>query len=516
MSTSTADLLKLVGRLESVTSRLESVATVSGGKTNGAAPVTNGNYHEVTSSSTENFDSLPSIVAFDDAFTNEFASFKQLTSQIGGEVKTIVDMVNQVVQLERRFLIEAARCSSPTAAILQKFYPTVSKHMEEIQAYREKNRPSPLFNHLSAISEAIGAFGWISVAPAPSPFVKEMSDSAQFYTNRVLKDYKEKDQVHVQWARQWIRMLGSLATYVKQNHTTGVAWNTSKRGDTFDLQRVISASTDVSAPAGVAKKATSGPGGPPPPPPPPPMPNFGDLLAADDKEKPKGPSADALFAEINKGGTGITSGLKKVDQSQMTHKNPALRTASTVPDAVKTKSSTFGVKKPAPVVVQAPVCELVDKKWKVEFQTKQSAGQTPLTIDQTDLKHTVYIYKCSECTIVVKGKVNSILLDSCTRVALLFDDVLSTIEYINSKSCQMQVLGKCSSVIVEKTDGCQIYLSEKSLDCEIVSSKSSGMNVLVPSKKEDTDFDEQPVPEQYKTMFDPKSRKLVTVPTETA
>lgn len=29
-------------------------------------------------------------------------------------------------------------------------------------------------------------------APKPGPYVKEMQDAAQFYTNRVLKDYKEK------------------------------------------------------------------------------------------------------------------------------------------------------------------------------------------------------------------------------------------------------------------------------------------------------------------------------------
>ena len=46
------------------------------------------------------------------------------------------------------------------------------------------------FNHLSAISESIPALGWVTVSPAPSPFVKEMNDAGQFYTNRVLKDWK--------------------------------------------------------------------------------------------------------------------------------------------------------------------------------------------------------------------------------------------------------------------------------------------------------------------------------------
>lgn len=29
-------------------------------------------------------------------------------------------------------------------------------------------------------------------APKPGPYVKDMQDAAMFYTNRVLKDYKEK------------------------------------------------------------------------------------------------------------------------------------------------------------------------------------------------------------------------------------------------------------------------------------------------------------------------------------
>lgn len=29
-------------------------------------------------------------------------------------------------------------------------------------------------------------------SPAPAPYIKEMNDAGQFYTNRVLKDWKEK------------------------------------------------------------------------------------------------------------------------------------------------------------------------------------------------------------------------------------------------------------------------------------------------------------------------------------
>ena len=39
----------------------------------------------------------------------------------------------------------------------------------------------------------------------------------------------------------------------------------------------------------------------------------------------------AIFNQLNRGES-VTSGLKKVDKSQMTHKNPSLRSGGVVPD----------------------------------------------------------------------------------------------------------------------------------------------------------------------------------------
>ncbi len=108
---------------------------------------------------------------------------------------------------------------------------------------------------------------------------------------------------------------------------------------------------------------------------------------------------------------------------------------------------------------------------------------------------------------------NSIFLDSCDRVALLFDDVLSTVEFINSKNVQAQVTGKVPTISIDKTDGCQFYLSNSSLEAEIVTSKSSAVNILVPNNQGD-DYTEYPIPEQFKTVF--TNLKPVTTPLESA
>lgn len=39
----------------------------------------------------------------------------------------------------------------------------ISDHIQEIQNFRERNRGSSFFNHLSAISESIPALGWVAV-----------------------------------------------------------------------------------------------------------------------------------------------------------------------------------------------------------------------------------------------------------------------------------------------------------------------------------------------------------------
>lgn len=84
-------------------------------------------------------------------------------------------------------------------------------------------------------------------------------------------------------------------------------------------------------------------GGPPPPPPPPP-PSF----LVDDAAPASAPSGapsglGAVFSDLNKGDA-VTKGLRKVDKSEMTHKNPSLRAGATVSD----KEATLRGKSPAP------------------------------------------------------------------------------------------------------------------------------------------------------------------------
>jgi len=460
-------LLALVKRLEAVALKLES----SGGA-GGAGPT------------------AASLADFDVIVNGPFKNFMDLSKKIGSEVATMGDLVEAAFKAHRGYLEIASKAKKPSDGELPMLQKPMADKMVEIETFREKGRRCDYFNHLSAISESIPALGWINMAPAPAPFVKEMCDATMFYTNRVLKDWRDKSKAHVEWTKAWIQTLTQLQGFVKQHHTTGLVWNTKG----VEAKSVVNHGVPP-APAGPAA------GGPPPPPPPIPKDLFADIKVAENKDDK---ARNALFDDLNKG-DGVTSGLKKVTDDMKTHKNPDLRESSMVP--AKSKSSSpkpAGVKAATPTA-KTPKFELEGKKWAVEYHIKNPN----LVIEETETNQSVYVYRCEGSTIKVEGKVNNIVVDGCKKCAVVFTDAVSSCEFINCQSVQMQVLGKVPTISCEKTDGCQMFLSKDSVGVAIISAKSSEMNVMIPNGDE---FVEQPIPEQFKTVIN--GIKLVTHHTE--
>ncbi|XP_072530988.1 adenylyl cyclase-associated protein 2 [Salminus brasiliensis] len=466
----------LVERLEQAVIRLEAVSTklqgCSGGMANGDINGLNGEPQ--------------CINAFDHFLRGPLSEYMKNSRSIGGDVAKHAEMVHNALQVQRTFLKMASMHQEPAQTELADLLRPISEKIEEIQTFREKNRGSQLFNHLSAVSESIPALGWVAVSQKPGPYVKEMNDAAMFYTNRVLKDYKDTDPCHVEWVRSYLSIWTELQTYIKQHHTTGLVW--SKTGP------VAPPSMFVAQPAGPC----------PPPPPPPPPPVF-----TDEEPKPDSSAAQrsALFAQLNQG-EAITKGLKHVSDQQKTHKNPSLRSQSGANQTSPSKNKASSSSTSTPAKKHLPILELEGKKWRVEYQEQTH----DLVIDETELKQVVYVFSCNNSTLQIKGKVNSIIVDNCKKLGLVFENVVGIMEVINSKDIQLQVLGKVPTMSINKTDGCHVYLSKESLGCEIVSAKSSEMNILVP--QEGDDYREFPVPEQFKTVWD--GSKLVTEPTELA
>jgi len=461
----------LVKRLETVTSRLEQVEKQLASGASGASGGSSGG------GSTE------SVSDYDQLIADFIKPLIKSTNELGNdELKAQVALVEKAVQAQRQFLQVAASSSKPSDATLNSLIDPTSQLINQIVTLREKARANKQFNHLSAISEGISALGWVVVEPTPAPFVNDARASSEFYSNKILVEFKKTNQAQVDWVGHWNGFLKELAAFIKKNHTTGLVWNPH------------GGSASAAAPAAPS-------GGPPPPPKPPAAP-----LTAPGQgggaAKAGGPNPADLFAEINKGGA-ITSGLKPVDKSQMTHKNPQLRGTSVVPAEASSKAERVS-KTPAGQKKGTSKIELSGNKWLVEWQEDNKS----IEIKETEAKQTVYIYKCTKSVVKISGKINAITIDGCQRLAVVFEDAVSGVELVNSNSVEVQITGKVPNVAIDKCSAIQLYLSKGGLDVEIVTSKSDSMNVLIPDPSGAPDPIEIAIPEQYKTVI--KNNKLIT------
>jgi len=498
MSGGLYSLATIIKRLEAATSRIEDIAASQGLS---PAPKSDGDIR--TKPSATSYAATPppppppapapaedpkSVVAFDEAVVKgKLKPFLELTRSFAGpSVVEIVSIVEKQYEDLRAFLLLSATCKKPDdQRVIEGLLAPLQENIETITRTKEANRKDrDWYEHLTVVGEGGPSVGWI-VNPKPGPYLNEIKDTVVYYGNRVIKEYKDKDSRHVDWVRSFVAILEETRKYVMEYHTTGLTWNS---------KGISVAEYKASAPAA---------GGPPPPPPAP---------AASPPHSSSAGGAAAVFAELNRGEE-VTKGLRKVDKSQMTHKNPALRAGGVV--SVPPGPSTPGKKPIRPTKPQAlagrkpPKFALDGKNWVIEYQENEAT----LIVDECQLSQAVNIFGCKNSTVQIKGKVNAITLVNCVKTSVLVDSVVSSVSVTNSPSFALQITGSAPMIQLDSTDSGQIYLSKESLGTEITTAKCSAINVSLPVEgEEDGVFEEQAVPEMLRTMV--KDGKLVTTVVE--
>ncbi|RFU24619.1 hypothetical protein B7463_g11717, partial [Scytalidium lignicola] len=474
-------LTALLNRLEAATSRLEDMASTSFGNTNGSAPTIVAPAPAPAPAPPPPAPAAPpkpieepipeSIEEFDEFVNTTVKKYFTISEEIGGAVGKQAGSVLAAFEGQRKFLLITTKAKKP--AMSSQTFMQLLKPLEQsimaVTEIREANRGSSLFNNLSAVSESIGVLAWITIEPKPYKHVEESLGSAQYWGNRVLKEYKDKDPKQIEWIQSYYQIFKDL---------------------------------------------THAPPPPPPPGPPPPAAKFEE----ENKPAPAASGLNAVFSELNKG-EAVTKGLRKVSASEMTHKNPSLRAGATVPTRSDSRSSVSSVglgrgkspappgKKPKPENMRTkkpPVKKLDGNKWFIENFENESQ---PIEIEAS-LQHSILISRCNKVTIMVKGKANAISIDNSPRLSLIVETLVSSVDVIKSSNFALQVLGTLPTILMDQVDGAQIYLSKESTHTEVFSSKCSGLNLNI-IKAEDEDYKEVPLPEQIRTYVN-KDGKVVS------
>lgn len=104
-----------------------------------------------------------SVNAYEDIILGSLAQFLELSKKIGDDVATQAEFVKKAFDAQLKYVSLASQSAAPDQSELPKLLQPTSEQINNVQTFREKHRTSKLFNHLSAISESIPALGWVCV-----------------------------------------------------------------------------------------------------------------------------------------------------------------------------------------------------------------------------------------------------------------------------------------------------------------------------------------------------------------
>ena len=104
-----------------------------------------------------------SVNAYEDIILGPLAQYLDLSNKIGDDVAKHAEFVKKAFDAQFQYVTMASQSSAPSQSELPKLLQPTSDQINAIQTFRETNRTSKFFNHLSAISESIPALGWVCV-----------------------------------------------------------------------------------------------------------------------------------------------------------------------------------------------------------------------------------------------------------------------------------------------------------------------------------------------------------------
>ncbi|PKA51365.1 hypothetical protein AXF42_Ash002730 [Apostasia shenzhenica] len=359
----------LVERLEAAVTRLETLAV-------GPQPLV---------SSRDLLDGQlldPSIDAFDGLVGNFLKKLVAAAEKIGGQVLEATKILEQAFAVEKELLVKAKQTQKPSLEDLALFLKPLNELIVKAHAMTEGRR-SDFFNHVKALADSLTALAWIAYLgkdcgiSLPITHVEESWQMAEFYNNKILVQYRNKDQDHVDWAKALKELyIPGLQDYVKSFYALGPVWGPPG-----------SAPVSASFPAPSQAKASNGKA-----PAPPTLPSAPLFTSETASARPK-QGMSAVFEELSSGKS-VTAGLRKVTDDMKT-KNQADRTGLVNKNEKEKRSSFPAFSKAGP-----PKLELqLGRKWAVENQI----GKKNLVIDECDAKQSVYVYGCKDTVLQVKG-----------------------------------------------------------------------------------------------------------------
>eukprot|EP01035_Chromulina_nebulosa_P006221 gene6221-8417_t len=181
------------------------------------------------STSGESSAELPnSIKEFDSYCSSYLDPFVAACTALGGDANEIGKTVKKAWDALRDFLLLAVNCKEPTdKVVLQSILKPIADHMKEASSLIKRNEWE---KHAKTCAEGIQCLNWVCVKPAPRDFIESYVGGSDYWSNNIRKEFRLTSPPQIAFCDGFKNLLLELMVYVKAHHTTGVAWNSTKKG----------------------------------------------------------------------------------------------------------------------------------------------------------------------------------------------------------------------------------------------------------------------------------------------
>mmetsp|Transcript_12333 Transcript_12333/g.18717 ORF Transcript_12333/g.18717 Transcript_12333/m.18717 type:complete len:275 (-) Transcript_12333:817-1641(-) len=218
-----SSLTPLQNTLESILSRLSILESNAGIKApaggNYASPATGGGNAAAVD------EVAPALVAYDEHISKALKPFVEACKKIDG-LKDTGSNIQKVWEGIRSIVEIGTKCKKPSD-VQSSLMPHLKPVQDAMGDIRKARLDRKFDWHIKAIMEMLASASWVimSSPPAPSSFIKDTVGSSDFWSNKIRKEYKGKDEVMIAFCDTLKALILDLSSYVKEYHLSGLMWN---------------------------------------------------------------------------------------------------------------------------------------------------------------------------------------------------------------------------------------------------------------------------------------------------
>eukprot|EP01026_Neomeris_dumetosa_P082645 TRINITY_DN9474_c0_g1_i2.p1 TRINITY_DN9474_c0_g1~~TRINITY_DN9474_c0_g1_i2.p1 ORF type:complete len:284 (-),score=37.42 TRINITY_DN9474_c0_g1_i2:3-854(-) len=233
-----ARLEQVADRLEQVAARLEKSSQQKGGdvgrvggteKASAPAPKSVGGTAQQAASGASAPDGN-SVQAFQELIRERVHRLTEIAQKLPQEVQKITGVLQKAFEEELKVVDAISQCKPPDSMYLRKLVSPVSEQMKAATQIADGPR-SDYTNHNRAISESMQAMAWVvytgpsSGMDPPGQMIAGTMSVSEVYLNRIVMNYRGKNEDQVAWSRGVKNVFMDLKAYVEQYHRNGPSWD---------------------------------------------------------------------------------------------------------------------------------------------------------------------------------------------------------------------------------------------------------------------------------------------------